>query len=206
MDEVAGYSCSCPQYLTGQDCETCQIENCQSCDLSSSPARCAQCENGYTLNTAGACNISGGLGQECQPITQNDILRVLRSYLEEGQTCPGSSICQASLSVEETYINCVAPGRTRGTQSHVTVTLRYARSDRIGLFISQLDIGCSNITDQWEAVVLRSLASSLSQVFSASSGTLDNNTATSCAACLSPSLAMQLSLTSQDQAHHCVGE
>ena len=57
VDEVAGYSCSCPQHLTGQDCETCQIENCQSCDLSSSPARCAQCENGYTLNTAGLCGM-----------------------------------------------------------------------------------------------------------------------------------------------------
>ena len=206
VDRVASFSCNCPERLSGSRCETCDIDSCRTCDLSSNPARCTECSAGYTPSANGLCDRSGALGQNCNAITEGDIISVLRNYLEEGSACPSASICQATLSVDEVFVNCLAPGRIRGTYSHVTVTVRYQRSDLSGIFLVQLDIGCSNATGQWETVVLRSQASSLNQVFAQGVGVPDNNTATSCAACLSPSLATELSLVSIDQVHHCVGK
>ena len=206
MDGVASFSCNCSERLSGSRCETCDIDDCRTCDLSSNPARCTECSVGYTSSANGLCDRSSALGQSCNAITEDDILRVLRNYLEEGSACPSVPICQATLSVEEVFVNCLAPGRIRGTYSHVTLTVRYLRSDISGVFLVQLDVGCSNATEQWEAAVLRSRATSLSHVLAQGVGVLDNNTATSCAACLSPSLATEHSLVSVDQVHHCVGK
>ena len=149
-----------------------------------------------------------GIGMSCDTITQNDIERVLSAYIDE-HGCSDASLCPPSIDVNQLYINCLSPGQTRNTYTHATVTVRYARSDMpVGgnTFIAQADIGCSSLTGDWEANVLQSLASSIDQVFKSGSGKEDGNvTMTACSACLSPSLARNLSLMS-DQNYHCVGE
>ena len=128
---------------------------------------------------------------------------VLSSYVDE-HGCFDPASCPPVITIVEMYINCLSPGQYRGTYTHTTVTVRYTRSDVNGVYLSQADIGCSNLTGNWEANVLRSIASSIDRVFSFGSGTEDDNTMTSCSACRSPSLAQDLGTVS-DSSYHCVG-
>ena len=173
------------------------------------------CSTGYTLDGVAMrnCLASGtwsgsqpmcagpALGAGCSEISTSDVERVLSSYVAE-QICSDPTSCDPVITVM--YINCLSSGSIRGTYSHTTVTVSYRITGTSAAFLAQADIGCSNVTNTWEASVLRSIASSLGQVFASGSGTEDADTRTSCSACLSPQLAVQLGTTS-DSTYHCVG-
>ena len=180
------------------------------------------CDSAYTLIGGGAtrtCQSDGQwssdeptcelitIGSTCGIITAADVERVLRSYVDE-HSCSNPASCPPVISIDpsDMYINCLSSGQDRGSYTHTTVTVRYERSDvNNGIeYLAQVDIGCSGLTSTWEANVLRSLSSSIAQVFSFGSGTEDGNVMTSCSACLSPSLAQDLGVTS-DANYHCVG-
>ena len=175
------------------------------------------CSSGYTLdgdamrNCLASGTWSGSqpmcagptLGAGCSEISTSDVERVLSSYVAE-QICSDPTSCDPVITVTDMYINCLSSGSIRGTYSHTTVTVSYRITGTSAAFLAQTDIGCSNATNTWEASVLRSLASSLDQVFASGSGTEDADTRTSCSACLSPQLAVQLGTTS-DSTYHCVG-
>ena len=101
-----------------------------------------------------------------------------------------------------TYIKCLSSGPLCDTYTHTTVTVLYTTIRM--QYLAQADIGCSNSTGSWEASVLRYIASSLDQVFVVGNGTENEDTRTSCSACLSPQLATELGTTS-DSIYHCVG-
>ena len=176
------------------------------------------CNDGYTLEgvTTRTCLASGSwsdsaptcqphtLGGSCSLISSTDLERVLSSYISE-QSCLSPPCAPVIITIDDMYINCLSSGPTHGTYSHTTVTVNYRTSGVSASFLAQADIGCSSITNSWEASVLRSLASSVGQVFASGSGTTEAETKTSCSACLSPQLAAALGMTS-DSIYHCVGE
>ena len=178
------------------------------------------CNTGYSLmgDAMRMCQSSGlwsgsetacerfGIGSDCAIITTADMERVLSSYVGE-PGCSDPMGCAPVISAEDVYINCLAPGRIRDTYTHASVTVHYQRSDETSaiVYLAQADIGCSNLTGNWEANILRSLASGVEQVFNFGSGTTDGITMRSYSACLSPSLAVDLSMIS-DANYHCVGK
>ena len=184
LDSVATYSCNTGYTLTGDAMRTCQGDG--------------------TWSGSEPICVRFGIGSGCSIITSGDVERVLSSYVPE-QRCSIPSACPPIISIVDMFINCLASGPIRGTYTHTTVTVRYQRSDEPGAtYIAQADIACSNLTSTWEADVLRSLATHVNQVFDFGSGTEDSNVMRSCSACLSPSLADDLSLRS-DPEYHCVG-
>ncbi|CAI8036485.1 CUB and sushi domain-containing protein 3, partial [Geodia barretti] len=174
------------------------------------------CSDGYSLvgDTTRTCLASGlwsggeptctghAIGSSCPAIMQTDVERVLSSYVAEQTSCSGQTNCPPQITIIDMYINCLSSGPLRDTYTHTTVTVLYTT---IGMqYLAQADIGCSNSTSSWEASVLRYIASSLDQVFVAGNGTENEDTRTSCSACLSPQLATELGTTSHS-IYHCVG-
>ena len=145
--------------------------------------------------------------QECPPITEDEIAVAIASYLTDPSVCGGAT-SPPSIALSEVYFNCLVPGQTQGRYRFATVTARYERSDKGPIpQLSQVDIGCSPITDQWDANVLLAVAAGASQVISCGTGRTENHTRTDCSRCLSPELAQTLSLPTDDDTdvYHCVG-
>ena len=57
QDRVANYECECRDHSSGENCELCDIDDCQSCNFTSDPIRCSQCQAGHTPNTQGLCGM-----------------------------------------------------------------------------------------------------------------------------------------------------
>ena len=187
FNSVATYSCNTGYALIGDEMRTCQ-------------------SSGVWFGSEPTCQ-GIGIGNGCGIISETDAERVLSSYIDE-HSCTVPTGCPPVINIAKLFINCLAHGQIRDTYTHATVTVLYGRSDipeAGNSLLAQADIGCSNLTNNWEANVLRSLASSVGQVLISGSGEDDDTTMTSCSACLSPSLAVDLSLSS-DVNYHCVGE
>ena len=176
------------------------------------------CNDGYNLvgDTTRTCQASGSwsgsdpsctghpIGSGCTAVTPAAVERVLSSYIAE-QTCSTQTNCTPEINLITMYTNCLSSGPVRGTYTYTTVTAQYTVNGASTIYLAQVDIGCSNATNDWEASVLRPLASNLDQVFEVGSGVEENETKISCSACLSPLLAMELGTTS-DSIYHCVGK
>ena len=148
-----------------------------------------------------------GRAQECPPITEEEIAVVIASYLTDPSVC-GGAVSAPSIALGEVYLNCLVPGQVQGRYRFATVTARYERSDKGPIpQLSQVDIGCSPATDQWDASVLLTVAAGASQVISCGTGRTENDTRTDCSRCLSPELAHTLALPTGDNSdvYHCIG-
>ena len=178
------------------------------------------CNDGYNLvdgDMMRTCLASGSwsgtpptcrghtIGNSCTAITPTEVERILSSYITEQTSCSGQTNCPPNITLVNMYTNCLSSGPIRGTYSHTTLTVLYTTNDASIEYTAQVDIGCSNSTNSWEASVLRYLASSLDQVIVFGSGREDGDSRISCSACLSPQLANELGATS-DPFYHCVGK
>lgn len=147
-----------------------------------------------------------GRAQECPPITEDEIAVIIASYLTDPSVCGGANI-PPTIALSEVYVNCLVPGQVQGRYRFATVTARYERSDKGSIpQLSQVDIGCSSATDEWDANVLLDVAAGASQVISCGAGRTENDTHTDCSRCLSPELALSLALPTGDNSdvYHCI--